>query len=83
MKVLFLSERAGFAGGIERFVFHTAGLLRESGIEMLGSFDRTDRDFRHFLSVFDRLCRPGEEDDADLAVGEGKAHSAQDGLGAP
>lgn len=67
-KVLFLSERAGFAGGIERFIFHTANLLRDAGVEMLGQFERPDRDAERFLGAFDRLCPPGEEAQADLAV---------------
>ena len=33
-KVLFISERGGFAGGIERFVFNTASLLRTRGFAM-------------------------------------------------
>ena len=35
-KLLFISERAGFSGGIERFIFHTASLLRDAGFTLYG-----------------------------------------------
>ena len=34
LRVVFLSERAGFAGGVERFLFQTAGLLRGAGVKV-------------------------------------------------
>ena len=67
-KVLYLSERAGFAGGIERFLYHTANLLRKADVEMLGQFERPDRDSERFLGAFDRVCPPGTEAQADLTV---------------
>ena len=67
-KILFVSERAGFAGGIERFIFHTARLLGEAGFEVLGEFDRPDRDAELFRSAFSRVFAPGEPVDADFAV---------------
>ncbi len=67
-KVLFVSERAGFAGGIERFIFHTAGLLRRAGMTVYGSFDRPDRDAERFAENFDRMFPPDELPETDLTV---------------
>ena len=67
-KVLFISELAGFTGGIERFIYHTAQLLRGAGFEVAGQFARPARDAARFLRGFDRVCHSDEEADADLAV---------------
>lgn len=67
-RVLFISEFSGFAGGIERFIFHTAQLLRAAGFEAAGQFRRPARDAARFLRGFDRVYHPGERADADLAV---------------
>jgi len=67
-RVLFISERAGFAGGIERFIFGTAGLLRDAGLIVSGRFDRPDRDAEVFAKNFDRIFLPDELPDADFVV---------------
>lgn len=67
-RVLFISEFSGFAGGIERFIFDTAQLLRGAGFEVAGQFCRTARDTARFLRGFDRVYHSDEEADADLAV---------------
>ena len=67
-KLLFISERAGFAGGIERFIFHTATLLRAAGFSLAGQFARPDRDRERFLAPFETTAAPDEMPDADLAV---------------
>ena len=67
-KVLFVSEFSGFAGGIERFIFNTAHLLRGAGIEVFGRFERPARDSAHFLCAFDRVCHSDDEAEVDLAV---------------
>ena len=66
--VLFISERAGFAGGIERFMFNTAGILRAAGMRVAGCFERPDRDAERFAQNFDRLYDRRELPDADIAV---------------
>ena len=67
-RILFISERAGFAGGIERFIFQTAGLLRSAGATVYGCFLRPDRDPERFAENFDRICTPDALPEADLAV---------------
>ena len=67
-KVLFISEFSGFTGGIERFIFHTAQLLRDAGFEVAGQFARLARDSARFLCGFDRVYHSDDEADADLAV---------------
>lgn len=67
-RVLFVSERAGFAGGIERFMFHTASLLRAAGFEVYGRFDRADRDEARFLRPFSCVSSAEAPEKVDLAV---------------
>ncbi|MBQ6352127.1 MAG: glycosyltransferase family 4 protein [Lentisphaeria bacterium] len=67
-KVLYISERAGFAGGVERFIFRTAGLLRDAGMKVYGRFGRPDRDAAAFARNFDGMFQPDELPAADLAV---------------
>ena len=66
--VLFISERAGFAGGIERFMFSTAGILRAAGMRVSGCFEHPDRDAERFARNFDHMYDFGELPDADIAV---------------
>ena len=68
LRILFISERAGFAGGIERFLFHTAGLLRAAGMTVYGCFERPDRDHERFARNFDLLCTPDRLPESDLTV---------------
>ena len=67
-RILFVSERAGFAGGIERFMFQTAGLLRSAGMSVSGCFERPDRDPERFARNFDRICSPDRLPEADFTV---------------
>ena len=68
LRILFISERAGFAGGIERFIFQTAGLLRQAGATVYGCFQRPDREKERFAENFDRICTPEDLPEADFAV---------------
>ena len=68
LRILFISERAGFAGGIERFIFRTAGLLRQAGATVYGCFQRPDRDRERFAENFDGICTPDALPEADFAV---------------
>lgn len=68
MRILFISERAGFAGGIERFIFQTAGLLRQAGATVYGCFQRPDRDRERFAENFDRIFPPDALPEADFIV---------------
>ena len=67
-RILFVSEFSGFAGGIERFIYHTAQLLRGAGFEVAGQFRHSARDEARFLRGFDRVYHHGESPEADLAV---------------
>ena len=68
LRVVFLSERAGFAGGVERFLFQAAGLLRGAGVKVYGVFERPDRDAETFARNFEGLYTPEELPEADAAV---------------
>ena len=67
-RILFISEFSGFAGGIERFIFRTAQLLRGAGFEVAGQFCRPAREEARFLRGFDRVYHHGETPEADFAV---------------
>ncbi|MEA4861757.1 MAG: glycosyltransferase family 4 protein [Victivallaceae bacterium] len=62
IKVLFVSEVSGFAGGVERYLFHTAGLLRRNGFEVDGTFEKTARGSAVFEAEFDRVLPWGAPD---------------------
>ena len=61
--ILFLGGRAGFEGGIERYMFGTARLLREHGYEVSGAFDSPGREADRFLGGFDRIMSRSEAAD--------------------
>lgn len=65
-KILFVSQYAGFAGGIERYIYQTTELLRGEGAEVWGLFNEPSRDYDKFVSVFDHVCQPGELPSADF-----------------
>ena len=62
-RILFLGGRAGFEGGIERYMFGTARLLREHGYEVSGAFDSPGREADRFLGGFDRIMSRSEAAD--------------------
>jgi glycosyltransferase involved in cell wall biosynthesis len=70
-KILFVSEYAGFFGGVERYIFAAAKLLREAGAEVWGCFAAESRDVELFRTAFDRIVSdlrdlPGDFDLATL-----------------
>ncbi len=54
-EILFVSEYAGFFGGIERYVKSTAELLRGAGFGVAGMFEKTVDGAGDFLRAFDRV----------------------------
>jgi glycosyltransferase involved in cell wall biosynthesis len=61
-KILYVSSLSGFCGGVERYIYDTAGLLARSGFEVCGLFENTGRDAAEFNQIFNRVYVP-----ADLA----------------
>ena len=59
-KILFLGEYTGFAGGIERYAFRTAALLRAQGARVLWCGRSPSRDEARFLKGFDAVLAPEE-----------------------
>ncbi len=53
--ILFIGEFAGFYGGIERYMYRTAQLLRAHGFLVCGLFDRDSRDAEAFKKGFDQV----------------------------
>lgn len=62
-KLLFVSESSGFAGGVERYLFHTAKLLRANGFTVDGTFENPARGKEAFEAAFDRVLPWGAVDD--------------------
>ncbi len=60
VRILFVSEISGFAGGVERYLFQTAGLLRRNGFEVDGTFEKTARGSAAFESAFGRVLPWGD-----------------------
>ena len=50
--ILFLSESAGFLGGIEKYVFQVAQLLSQNGYRIELLYRTKGRDFEKYISVF-------------------------------
>ncbi len=70
-KILFVSQTAGFPGGIERYLYSAAQILRKQGAELWGCFSEQGRDAERFLEGFDHTVSSPEElphMDFDLAA---------------
>ncbi len=59
-KILFVCEYAGFAGGIERYIYQTAGILKRYGFEVYALYNTEVRGFAEFKSVFNGLWKYNE-----------------------
>lgn len=53
-KILFVSQYAGFIGGLERYIHASATLLKRAGFRVYGLFGEKVNESEKFLSVFDR-----------------------------
>lgn len=52
-KVLFISQYAGFIGGLERYIHSVASLLKENGFKVYSLFVEDTQEKERFLSIFD------------------------------
>ena len=59
-KILFLGRFTGFAGGIERYAFQSALLLRQAGAQVDWCGEIPDREEELFRTGFDRVFTPAE-----------------------
>ncbi|MDD3154815.1 MAG: glycosyltransferase family 4 protein [Victivallaceae bacterium] len=57
-RILFHGEKAGFEGGIERYMAATARILRANGFRVEGVFSDKGRDYRQFAENFDKILTP-------------------------
>ncbi len=60
LKILFLSRYAGFAGGIERYEYNAAQLLREAGYVVHLAYQEQARDFALFAAGFNATLNLSE-----------------------
>ncbi len=54
MRILFVNTKYGFWGGVEKYIFKTAGLLKENGYEIYGLFEQSSENLEDFESAFDK-----------------------------
>lgn len=71
-RILYVSTKCGFFGGVERYIFDTAEALKRHGFSVSGLFQSPGREPEVFCSVFDQVYRPDDldaikYDDFDMA----------------
>ncbi len=54
-KILFVGRYAGFDGGIERYEYLTASLLRRNDYELVCAYQEKSREHEKFAAAFDRV----------------------------
>lgn len=59
-RILFVSAKAGFLGGVERYIYDVASLLAENGYLVSGLFTERARDFEIFTRPFSQVFFPGD-----------------------
>ncbi len=64
-KVLFISQYAGFIGGLERYIHAAASLLRRQGLKPYSIFVERTRNADAFLEVFEKHWSADELDAVD------------------
>lgn len=73
-KVLYVSEKAGFFGGVERYIYDSAKALKDAGWTVSMMFSDEALDSGKFLTLFDKNFRMNEiekiiaEENFDLVV---------------
>ena len=73
-RVLYVSEKAGYFGGVERYIYDTAKALKDSGWSVSMMFAEEALELQDFLQIFDssfstdELDRIIAEEDFDLVV---------------
>jgi len=73
-KVLYVSEKAGFFGGVERYIYDSAKALKDAGWAVSMMFAEEALDLENFLTLFDNNYGMNEveriiaEEDFDLVV---------------
>ena len=73
-RILYVSEKAGFFGGVERYIYDTAEAMKHAGWSVNMMFSEEALDLQNFLEIFDNSFRVDEieriiaEEDFDLVV---------------
>lgn len=73
-RVLYVSEKAGFFGGVERYIHDSAKALKDAGWSVSMMFAEEALDAKSFLDIFDKSFRTEDiekviaEEDFDLVV---------------
>ena len=72
MKLLFVVYFDGFAGGIERYMYQAAELMRERGHRIYGLFEMPGKDQNEFCKVFESThfldALDSVPEDIDIAI---------------
>ncbi len=73
-RILYVSEKAGFFGGVERYIYDSAKALKDAGWSVSMMFAEKALDAKSFLALFDKSFQTEEidkvsaEEDFDLVV---------------
>ena len=73
-RILYVSEKAGFFGGVERYIYDTAKAMKDAGWSVNMMFSEEALDLQNFLEIFNSSFRSDEiekiiaEEDFDLVV---------------
>jgi glycosyltransferase involved in cell wall biosynthesis len=59
-KILYVSQKAGFFGGVERYIFDTASILTKNGCAVSGLFFENARDLELFSEPFQKIFRQAD-----------------------
>ena len=66
-RLLYVSEKAGFYGGVERYIYDTAHTLKNAGWEISMMYAEEALDAKGFLALFDKSFRM---EDVDAVIAE-------------
>jgi glycosyltransferase involved in cell wall biosynthesis len=64
-RILYVSEKCGFFGGVERYIHDTATILRKNGFSVSGLFCEPARDPEIFCAPFEDTLRPEDLENID------------------
>ena len=73
-KILYVSEKAGFFGGVERYIYDSAKSLKQAGWSVSMMYTEESLDINNFLKLFTKSFKTGDidkvivEEDFDLVV---------------
>ncbi|MCP3967890.1 MAG: glycosyltransferase family 4 protein [Lentisphaerae bacterium] len=66
--ILYVSNKGGFFGGVERFIYNTASALESDNYNIFGMFDDQEKEFETFCRPFKKVFSFDDQD--EVCAGE-------------